>query len=576
MKINLAEIAGKLGKTATDIARETGINRNTVNALMKGEVSDLRISTLEKIAKTYGVSVFELMQEDSLVQHAATSTTAFRRPRGKVYKQEAESPVFTSWPWMRIAGIYRAMHNGRPVVFGALDAHFKKDYVSIYWDFEKLRTLAEAFYEIYGERAKYTKLYREYMAHATRIEELYFEMHDLRLDTVKTETFMAMFKDLRAAYDGFFNASLFIDAFDTGVDHERIAAIAEKNRFDKNEVAILTTPADMTFADERKLALLLILRGFRGKNRSDMAAYLKKHADEIEKYRKQFDYWRSNYVDIKHISSADIKEEAEKYAADRELFKKEFSYLESYSENKRKGIDDVLKRHRLKENPLWFFSDITYLREHRKKTNLMGFHVIDFILSGIEEKTGIPKKFLRYLSFDEVDNVMKGLVSAEVLKQRYNDGVLVAMRQDGYKLFEGAEAESIKDEIEAEMAADISKVGKNSSGANKGEPLVISGQTASQGYAKGVARIVLTQSDFGKFKLGEILVTSMTRPEFVPLMKIAAAIVTNEGGITCHAAIVSRELGKPCVIATKIATQTIKDGDTVEVRANHGTVRILK
>jgi pyruvate,water dikinase len=68
----------------------------------------------------------------------------------------------------------------------------------------------------------------------------------------------------------------------------------------------------------------------------------------------------------------------------------------------------------------------------------------------------------------------------------------------------------------------------------------------------------------------------MTRPEFVPLMKKAIAIVTDEGGITCHAAIVSRELKKPCIIGTKVATQVLKDGDMVEVDANSGIVRILK
>ena len=67
----------------------------------------------------------------------------------------------------------------------------------------------------------------------------------------------------------------------------------------------------------------------------------------------------------------------------------------------------------------------------------------------------------------------------------------------------------------------------------------------------------------------------MTRPETVPLMKIAAAIVTNEGGVTCHAAIVSRELGKPCVVKTKIATEKLKNGDLVEVNADLGIVTIL-
>ena len=68
----------------------------------------------------------------------------------------------------------------------------------------------------------------------------------------------------------------------------------------------------------------------------------------------------------------------------------------------------------------------------------------------------------------------------------------------------------------------------------------------------------------------------MTRPDYIAGMKKAAAIVTNEGGITCHAAIVSRELGIPCIIGTKIATQVFKDGDLVEVNANHGWVRKIK
>ena len=68
----------------------------------------------------------------------------------------------------------------------------------------------------------------------------------------------------------------------------------------------------------------------------------------------------------------------------------------------------------------------------------------------------------------------------------------------------------------------------------------------------------------------------MTRPEFVPLMKKAGGIITNEGGITSHAAIISRELGIPCIIGTKIATKVLHDGDLVEVDADNGVVRILE
>ena len=67
----------------------------------------------------------------------------------------------------------------------------------------------------------------------------------------------------------------------------------------------------------------------------------------------------------------------------------------------------------------------------------------------------------------------------------------------------------------------------------------------------------------------------MTRPEFMPALKKAAAIITDEGGITCHAAIVARELKKPCIIGTKIATKVLKDGMMVEVDADKGVVKIL-
>jgi pyruvate,water dikinase len=67
----------------------------------------------------------------------------------------------------------------------------------------------------------------------------------------------------------------------------------------------------------------------------------------------------------------------------------------------------------------------------------------------------------------------------------------------------------------------------------------------------------------------------MTRPDYLPAMQKASAFVTDEGGITCHAAIIAREMKKPCIIGTKIASKIIKDGDMVEVDADKGVVRIL-
>lgn len=109
----------------------------------------------------------------------------------------------------------------------------------------------------------------------------------------------------------------------------------------------------------------------------------------------------------------------------------------------------------------------------------------------------------------------------------------------------------------------------------EGKVTDLKGFCAQPGLVTGRVR-VLHSSQVSDFKEGDIIVTGMTTPDFVPLVKKASAIITNEGGVTCHAAIVSRELGKPCIIGTKIATQVLKDGDLVEVDATNGIVKIIE
>jgi len=106
---------------------------------------------------------------------------------------------------------------------------------------------------------------------------------------------------------------------------------------------------------------------------------------------------------------------------------------------------------------------------------------------------------------------------------------------------------------------------------------ILKGFVAFKGKVKGRAKIISDPTEGIKaFNKEDILITSMTTPYFVPLIKKAKAIVTDEGGLLCHAAIVARELKKPCIIGTKIATKILKDGDLIEVDAINGMVKILK
>ena len=103
-------------------------------------------------------------------------------------------------------------------------------------------------------------------------------------------------------------------------------------------------------------------------------------------------------------------------------------------------------------------------------------------------------------------------------------------------------------------------------------PPLLSGAPASPGLASGPVKIVPEASQIDKVKAGDILVAEMTTPDFVPAMKRAVAIVTDRGGRTAHAAIVSRELGIPCVVGAEGATTTLTDGQVITVDGSHGKV----
>ncbi len=101
---------------------------------------------------------------------------------------------------------------------------------------------------------------------------------------------------------------------------------------------------------------------------------------------------------------------------------------------------------------------------------------------------------------------------------------------------------------------------------------ILKGAPASPGIVSGPVKIILDIKKIGQVKKGDIMVTDMTTPDFVPAMKRAAGIITNRGGLTSHAAIVSRELGVPCIVGTTVATHTLKDGQIITLNGSTGEI----
>ena len=145
------------------------------------------------------------------------------------------------------------------------------------------------------------------------------------------------------------------------------------------------------------------------------------------------------------------------------------------------------------------------------------------------------------------------------LAEERRKGFLILENEAGTEVYTGNEAhEKAKREIHSPPAH---------------REHTLRGQSASSGLAKGRTKIIQTSDDLGKIKDGDVMVTYVTRQDFLPAMRRSAAIVTEEGWITNHAAIIARELGIPCVVGASQATTIFHDGDEAEVDANRGIVR---
>ena len=181
----------------------------------------------------------------------------------------------------------------------------------------------------------------------------------------------------------------------------------------------------------------------------------------------------------------------------------------------------------------------------------------------LERRLGITHAQLLCMTADEVCAALQDKkitsTSKKILQERERDNAVILQEGKTVVLSGTALTHYSKEHQKQEL-----KITKTSE---------LTGQAASPGKVSGKVRLVFSSHDVKKVERDDILVASSTNPTYVPAMERAAAIVTDEGGLLSHAAIVSRELKIPCVVGTLIATKIFKDGDVVEVDANKGIVR---
>jgi phosphohistidine swiveling domain-containing protein len=208
------------------------------------------------------------------------------------------------------------------------------------------------------------------------------------------------------------------------------------------------------------------------------------------------------------------------------------------------------------------FENYAVFHDYRKEAQMKTMETLNTILDEIGRRKGYRFDDLAWLWPDEIKGILKGkTLDSQKTKER---------RESFFAIVE----ERKNEEHTGRIA--IKRRGDEISSAFEGLSN-FTGTTASPGKVVGKVKVCFSSEDaIRKVEKGDILVASMTLPDYIPAMKRAAAIVTDEGGVTCHAAIMSREFKVPCIIGTGIATKVLKDGDIVEVNANHGIVNVIR
>jgi phosphohistidine swiveling domain-containing protein len=186
------------------------------------------------------------------------------------------------------------------------------------------------------------------------------------------------------------------------------------------------------------------------------------------------------------------------------------------------------------------------------------------LLSLVAERMGVSFEETKYFLSKEIYQILMDTfkISKEELENRKKGFAMLLFHGEQYIAY-GEEGHTISAWVDKELNTVDESIKE------------FNGQVACKGQVTGKVRIALTPDQAHELQEGEILVCPMTNPDYVPAMKRSAAIITDEGGLLSHAAIMSREFNKPCIIATKIATKLLKNGDTVEVDAQSGRIKII-
>lgn len=393
------------------------------------------------------------------------------------------------------------------------------------------------------------QVYKKYKKIFDRDDKFFKKLDKTILSKTKNEDLLDMFKKCSEAETDAVGIAHLIDPIGLGMDQELKKELAkfisDKKEFNR-VYTILTTPDELSFITQEEKELKAL---------SNPPS--KEQNKKLEQHLKKYFWIQNSYAGPKSLNLSFFKKRVEMI---KNIKKKQVIY---------KSKIDLIKKLKLTkkiQGMVKIINFTTIWQDQRKANVLKTVGYFGMIINEINKRIKIKKDLLNNLCYTDIFK-FNSLKEINKLKNELitrSKGMFILMKNNKELIVTGKKYNNL-----VTYRQKLTEI-------TNGDENEIHGSIANGGTVIGRVTICKGVNSISKVKKGDILVTSMTRPEYMPAIKKASAIVTDEGGITCHAAIVARELNIPAVIGTKIATKILKDNMMVQVKANHGLVKIIK
>ena len=433
--------------------------------------------------------------------------------------------------------------------------HIANERIFYVCEYQPLRdTGEENFRRFILDDKKFRQTWEEWRKDVDDLAEFLSTITTERLHKASKEELFGLFDKLEKRYTNFWTVGLLPEIANFG--GEQLLKRKLEKHLHANDVIHtferLSAPEDYSFYQIEELDLLKVKTG----------------EQTLEKHQQQFFWMLNSYHDTKILPIEYFQKGLDKMTL--KDAKQKIKAIEFYKEETAKEKEEIIKRFKLGkeiEKMAQSLSFCIWWQDNRKKYVFIVNHYIDMFLNEISQRFQIDNHELHYYQVADTNELLKHnkkLSKAEISKRLSNFLKYYDEESNNVQLFTGKEAQKI---IEPFYAIKIDQNQKEFKG------MVVS---KGNGNITGTVKIIHSPKDAHKMNKNDILVASMTSPDYIIAMRKARAIITDEGGMTAHAAIVSRELGIPCICATRIATKLLKDGDRVEINVKQGIVKRLK